>query len=101
MEGEEAIRLRFEDIPWPISTKAIEISLEAFTKDSISAFLLFIPLDVETLPKDIVRTSLLRFHPDKFESRVLARVMTEDMDRTRQAADAVVKILNDISKEHR
>ena len=100
-EGFETVSLAFEDIPWPVSEQPSRVSIETLSKESVSSFLLSIPLDAEVLSKDIIRSSLLRFHPDKFTSRVLSRVRTDDVERTREAANIVVRILNDMAKDYR
>ena len=96
--------LFFDDIPWPLyysSKKSVSITVDNFTKEAIQEFLLSVPSDANIIPKDIIRSSLLRFHPDKFESRIQNRVRQEDRDRTKEAANIVVRILNDLSKDHR
>jgi hypothetical protein len=96
--------LGFNDIPWPIygvSKKSVSVSEDDFTKDAVQEFLMSIPSDGGIAFKDIIRSSLLRFHPDKFESRILKRVRSEDRDRTKETASIIVRILNDLVKDHR
>ena len=95
------VLLRFEDIPWSVEKTHPDVTIDTFTKDSITAFLLFIPVDVEISAKDVIRSSLLKFHPDKFNTFILPRMRAEDLDRTKEAATRVVQILNDIANEHR
>lgn len=51
--------------------------------------------------KDTLRVAMLRFHPDKFEARILARVKERDRDLVREAAHTVVRILNDLLRDLR
>ncbi|OBZ65899.1 hypothetical protein A0H81_14189 [Grifola frondosa] len=80
--------LRFGDIPWPIigfetkGSRRSAVLIEDFTADAISSFLLPAThvdagLDEEALKKDRkekLRETILRFHPDKFEGRIMGRV---------------------------
>jgi len=47
--------------------------------------------------KETLRTNSLRYHPDKFDRRVLAR--DEDRERVREVAMALVRNLNEMLKE--
>jgi hypothetical protein len=49
--------------------------------------------------KDALRATMLRFHPDKFEARVLKRVRESDRERVKEAASAVVRAISDLMKE--
>ena len=90
--------LHFEDIPWPVSSNTNEVSPETLTKPNICSFLLFIPVDTRASAKEIIRSALLKFHPDKFESKVLSRVQPKDVDRAQEAAAAVIRVLNGMTK---
>lgn len=50
--------------------------------------------------KDVLRTTMLRFHPDKFEARVLSRVQEKDKDKVKEVAGVVVRALNSLMKEN-
>ena len=50
--------------------------------------------------KEILRTTMLRFHPDKFETRVLQRVKDADRSRVKEVASAIVHILNALMKDN-
>ncbi|KAI5115928.1 hypothetical protein M0805_009864 [Coniferiporia weirii] len=102
-----AALLRFEDIPWPVAPPAqkhVALTVDDFTKDAVSAFL--IPTkdpsaDGALVVKDVLRSTLLKFHPDKFESRVQVRVREKDKEAVKEVAGIVVRILNELSKEYR
>ncbi|THV05141.1 hypothetical protein K435DRAFT_647964 [Dendrothele bispora CBS 962.96] len=120
--GEPDITLGFDDVPWPIASaqqqkpskkgnstsKAIEVSLNDLTRDAISLFLF--STTVSSVPssnqerskkdrKDKLRETFLRFHPDKFEGRVMPRVKEDERDRVRQALGIVVRALNDLMEQ--
>ncbi|KAF7351142.1 hypothetical protein MSAN_01676700 [Mycena sanguinolenta] len=106
--------LRFSDIPWPIvsahrqkpdkkrsseSQNGPLVSLDDLTVDAIAAFLVPSTLSAEgetekKQRKDKLRETFLRFHPDKFEGRLMSRVRESDQQRVRDAIGAVVRALN-------
>ncbi|KAF5393210.1 hypothetical protein D9757_000514 [Collybiopsis confluens] len=93
------------------------LSLEDFTRDAISSFLftsLTVPLastskdtsaDVEAevnaqkVRKERLREAFLRFHPDKFEGRLMPRVKPSERTQVREALGIVVRVLNDLMGE--
>ncbi|EGO00845.1 hypothetical protein SERLA73DRAFT_133919 [Serpula lacrymans var. lacrymans S7.3] len=117
LEGNES--LVFEDIPWPSfsvrlpaeskSRASAVISVEGLTAQEISAFL--IPVSTTAalarevgvgLPpdererkerKEKLRETMLRFHPDKFEGRILSRVREKDKVIVKEAAEEVARVL--------
>ena len=94
----------------PPLRKHSRLELHDLTKDSVSAFLL--PGDQSeaskgvdstskaTVKKDVLRAAMLKYHPDKFEARVLLRVHEDDKERVREAGGAVMRILNELSEIH-
>jgi hypothetical protein len=115
--------LTFSDIPWPVvsahrrkpdkkgsSTAGPPpmVSLEDLTADAIGAFL--VPPSASTSSstnvdkdkkhrKDRLRETFLRYHPDKFESRLLKRVRESDQEKVREAIGVVVRALNALMGE--
>ena len=99
--------LRFNDIPWPIlnaykpETRAPPASkglvdVEDLTEDAISQFLL--PArdtagDVKE-KKDKLRETMLRFHPDKFEGRIMKLVAVDEQATVRDGIAQVVRVVN-------
>jgi len=82
----------FKDMPWPIQT--CPSAVEDLTFVAISDFLLE-PLEVRTntiTKRERIRTSLLRWHPDKMSS-ILCRVVEEDVDIVREGIGAVFMCL--------
>lgn len=111
--GGEGRNLKFEDIPWPIfETKArrssTTLSSGDLTVEAISAFILLRsthdcgPVSDEADKKERkerLRETMLRFHPDKFEGRLMARVKERDKDMVREAVGQVVRALNTLMGE--
>ncbi|KAJ4483502.1 hypothetical protein J3R30DRAFT_1791244 [Lentinula aciculospora] len=58
--------------------------------------------EMETVKKDRkekLREALLRFHPDKFEGRLMPRVRPSERDKVAEALYIVVRVLNDLMGE--
>ncbi|KAG1772175.1 hypothetical protein EDD22DRAFT_862080 [Suillus occidentalis] len=120
-----ASSLSFGDIPWPLfvpmthsdtaHSDPSSITLEHFTATAISAFL--IPIStISALAQDVgvslpthdrdkkekkekLRETMLRFHPDKFEGRVMRKIIETDKDRVREAVGQVARVLNTLMEE--
>ncbi|KAJ7782688.1 hypothetical protein B0H16DRAFT_1297737 [Mycena metata] len=94
--------LTFSDVPWPIASKPALppiVSLDELTHEAIAYFLVpsLLPVDGEKekkLRKEKLRETFLRFHPDKFEGRLMSRVQESDRERVREAVGIVVRVLN-------
>ncbi|KAI0746894.1 hypothetical protein C8Q80DRAFT_1178153 [Daedaleopsis nitida] len=92
--------ISFQDIPWPVSPSPS--SVDDLTPDAVAEFLLA-PLRVKTKSlsrKDLLRTSLLRWHPDKL-SAVMARTVEEDADSVRSGVNAVFRVLRSMQDSDR
>ncbi|KAJ6611275.1 hypothetical protein B0H10DRAFT_2165863 [Mycena sp. CBHHK59/15] len=113
--------LSFNDIPWPIvsahrqkadkkatskSNPPLTILLEDLTADAIASFLVPPTSGTSSIAekdkkdrKDKLRETFLRFHPDKFEGRLMKRVRESDQETVRQAIGVVVRALNALMGE--
>jgi len=87
--------LGFGDIPWPVQGKSSNIS--QITAEAVSSFL-FLPGDEGhdeaargRVRKEELRGTILRFHPDKFEGRIIPRVKDEERAAVREGANAVTR----------
>jgi hypothetical protein len=88
--------LTFQDIPWPVFT--VPSATENLTTERISVFLLY-GLDGETetkTRKERIREALLRWHPDKFEGRMGAKLDTRDRDKVLDGVGIVARCLNEL-----
>ena len=112
--GEDGI-LRFEDVPWPVmppdlsskrSTHHWRISIEHLTIEAISAFL-FSPGESgdgdgeerKKERKEKLRETMLRFHPDKFEGRIMRRVREGEREKVKEAVGIVVRAVSGLMGE--
>lgn len=103
--------LSFTDIPWPITLPDADrrrsrgVSLEDLTVDTISAFLLPSEgdragdADAAKRRKEKLRETMLRFHPDKFEGRILRHVRESDRETVKEAVGIVARIVNGLMGE--
>jgi len=87
--------LGFGDIPWPVQGDSLNIS--QITAEAVSSFL-FLPGDEGhdeaergRVRKEELRGTILRFHPDKFEGRVIPRVKDGERAAVREGANAVTR----------
>ncbi|KAG2003021.1 hypothetical protein CC2G_003655 [Coprinopsis cinerea AmutBmut pab1-1] len=84
----------FADMPWPVDKPASEVKLEDITRQNVEAFLLE-PLTVRgctVTKKERVRTSLLRWHPDKMTA-IVSIVDPAEKDAVMDGIHAVIHCL--------
>ncbi|KAH7924927.1 hypothetical protein BV22DRAFT_474890 [Leucogyrophana mollusca] len=94
--------LTFMDIPWPLQTPPSTRDIKLLCPKSISEFL-FESLSVRsniTTRRERIRSSLLRWHPDKTSSLV-KRVVQEDVDIVRDGINAVFHCLKGLQDAER
>ena len=106
--------LSFEDVPWPImsvsthgdtATRGTALAGE-FTVETIGAFL-FPPdshdegADLTKTRKGKLRETMLRYHPHKFEGRVMQRVRPSERDVVKEAVGIVARTLNALMAQYR
>jgi len=95
-----AADLGFGDIPWPVSGVVPDQS--HLTAQAVSAFLFCTEEegvgDAERarLRKEELRGTMLRFHPDKFEGRVILQVKSEERVAVREGANAVTRAVREL-----
>jgi hypothetical protein len=98
-DREKAKDVRFTDVPWPcvVEGKA-DVTLADLTVACVQDFLLAgLKVRGSTVTKkERVRSSLLRWHPDKLTS-VLARVVDADVEAVRQGINVVVSSLHQLN----
>jgi len=74
--------------------------VEELTAEAISSFLLPPPgpekddSSLKKEKKDRLREAFLRFHPDKFEGRFMARVNDKEKEKVREAIGQISRVLN-------
>lgn len=97
-------QLKIADVPWPVLHPHREnraLFLQRLDSDGVAIeHISQVLLDAEdpSRSKEVLRANLLRYHPDKFERRVLERVAAAEKDRVREVAMALVRNLNEMLK---
>lgn len=88
--------LGFADIPWPIFHGKL-LDIEDLSSEAISSFLFPVTFEDEdsaskaSKKKEKLRETMLKFHPDKFEGRIMKRVREEEREKVREGVSAVVR----------
>ncbi|KZT65398.1 hypothetical protein DAEQUDRAFT_747064 [Daedalea quercina L-15889] len=99
--------LRFADIPWPVlppdlsNRRTRSLRLDDLTVEAMSGFLLTQD-DSEAgrkERKDKLRETMLRFHPDKFEGRILKHVTEDEREIVMEAVGIVVRSVGGLMGE--
>ena len=104
--------LRFVDIPWPVMVSAAaskhdsgRVTIADLTVDAIRTFLLPATAsesDGDTSKKDRkekLRETMLRFHPDKFEGRIMKHVRDADRELVKEGVGIVARTVNILMDE--
>ncbi|KIK79534.1 hypothetical protein PAXRUDRAFT_276474 [Paxillus rubicundulus Ve08.2h10] len=94
--------LVFADFPWPLPDRIMDRDLSRLDRQSVTDFL-FESLSVRsntTTTKERIRSSLLRWHPDKM-SRVLNRVIPDDEELVREGIHVVFGTLKALQDAER
>ena len=97
--------LTFRDIPWPChavysASDGHDFSPDDLTVNSISEFLFRSAKEPTEATQKIkmIRETLLRFHPDKFEGRVMSRVSESERAKVQEGVGIVVRTLNELMR---
>lgn len=85
----------FKDIPWPMF--AVPSKTESLSAERISAFLFEgVNGNEPKLRRERVREALLRWHPDKFEGKLGAKLDAKEKERILEGVGIVARCLNDM-----
>ncbi|KAM6492225.1 hypothetical protein JOM56_011949, partial [Amanita muscaria] len=87
--------LRWDSFPWPMLRRPKTV--EDIMESTIFAYLFtkFYP-DNHKSEKDRVKEHIKRWHPDKFNTKYLPKVIEDDKERVKEGAGVVVRGLNAI-----
>ncbi|KAI0284673.1 hypothetical protein BGY98DRAFT_910635 [Russula aff. rugulosa BPL654] len=90
--------LGWNSFAWPVFKRPSEP--EDMTTAAISAYVLsnYAPGAETKSPKDRIKDHLKRWHPHKFESGILGRVVEEEREKVRTGAGVVIRLLNEMLK---
>lgn len=99
------VSFAFQDVPWPVlpplsrrtdADMAPDVQLEDITTQNVAHFLLHPHRMPEKSRKEKLRDAVLRYHPDKFEGRILPRIVSEDRARVQEGVSIVMRCLNEL-----
>jgi hypothetical protein len=97
------VAFSFTDVPWPVlpdtdpvtgNTPVLE--LKHITAPAVAKFLLDPHRDPGKSRREKLRDAILRYHPDKFEGRILPRIISEDRARVQEGVSIVMRCLNEL-----
>jgi len=88
------LTLSFSDIPWPLLY--LPRTCHDITAESIKRFLASEYHSSEKTHRERIKEALLRWHPDRFGSRILDHVRESQRDEVRKGVDIVVRCLNEL-----
>lgn len=94
MKDRDEGSLSFYEVPWPVfkaRPKAEDLTITAIRN--------FVLPNSRPSPKGAVgllRDQLLRWHPDRFETRCLPKVRESDRESVKEGMDQVVRSLNEL-----
>lgn len=86
--------LGWNSFPWPVFKRPSEP--EDITTISVSAYVLSRHSPSEKSSKDRIKDHIKRWHPDKFETKVLPKVVEEEREKVKEGAGVVVRCLNEL-----
>lgn len=88
--------LTFAAMPWPVLNPPSEP--DSITRKAISNFILSHYHSTSKTRKERLREALLKWHPDRFESRFLQKVPEgTERDRVREGVGNVIRCLNELT----
>jgi len=87
--------LGWNSFAWPVFKRPYEP--EELTTSAISAYVQskYAP-GADKNPKDRIKDHQKRWHPDKFETRILPRVVEEEREKVKMGAGVVSRSLNEL-----
>ena len=94
-------RLAFCDVPWPVFEDVRRI--EDVTRERVLAFVCH-PLHEHVQGEGqakAIRSEILRWHPDKFNGKVLKNVVEGDREAVTETAGHVARIIATFSAKNR
>jgi hypothetical protein len=88
------LTLSFRDIPWPLLHPPS--SCDGITTVAIRMFLASEHQSSDKSLRDRIREALLRWHPDRFEGRIMEHVRADQRGEVKKGVDIVVCCLNEL-----
>ena len=88
--------LFWHDFPWPVRKPPKDP--EDLTSTRIVAYVLsqYYPGGESKSSKDRIKEHIKEWHPDRFETKYLPKVVQEDREKVQEGARVVVRVLNEM-----
>ena len=86
--------LSWSSFAWPMLKKPS--SPEELTTTAISAYVLNPNAPTDKNEKDRIKEHIRRWHPDRFETKLLPKVRSDERDTVKEGAGQVVRSLNEL-----
>ncbi|KAH8115895.1 hypothetical protein DFH11DRAFT_1506790 [Phellopilus nigrolimitatus] len=86
--------LYFSTMPWPVLNQPT--STEDLTANAIGAFVLSPAHSTDKQNSQRLKDQLLRWHPDRFESKWVPKANDADKEAVRRGAGQVARALNEL-----
>ncbi|KZT20917.1 hypothetical protein NEOLEDRAFT_1074426 [Neolentinus lepideus HHB14362 ss-1] len=90
----EADELHWNSFPWPMFKRPREP--EELTTLAISAYILSPHYPSDKSSKDRIKEHIRRWHPDRFETKLLPKVKEEEQGKVKEGAGVVARGLNEL-----
>ena len=87
----------WNDFPWPMIKKPYEP--EEITLPAVRAYIespYYPEKDKSKTVKDRVKDHIKRWHPDRFNTKLLTKVREEEKEKVKEGAGTVVRCLNEL-----
>ena len=91
-----SVELFWHNFPWPVWKPPKDP--EDLTSTHIGAYVLsqYYPGGESKSSKDRIKEHIRRWHPDRFETKYLPKVIQEDREKVQEGAGVVVRVLNEM-----
>lgn len=98
LQSSQEEQLTFRTTPWPLM--CTPSSPSSISNANIAFFLLSPLHSGNKSRKERIREAMQRWHNDKFEPRILPRVIESDREAVKEGVDVVVRCLNSLLARH-
>ena len=91
--------LSWNDFPWPVGEHPS--NPDDMTLPQISAYVqsYYLDKDNSRTPKDSLKEHLKRWHPDRFETKLLPKVVEDEREKVKHGAGNVARYLSDLIRK--
>ena len=92
--------LSWNDFPWPMARQPS--NPDDMSMSQIDAYIqspLFPDMDKSRTPKDRIKEHIKRWHPDRFETKLLPKVVEDEREKVKLGAGKVARYLGDLLRK--